>query len=136
MAEIPRPPDMTKADLADLQRYHKKLGDYLSQLTDSLGGISFKDNLGALMTEPTAVEVSSYGDFGTSGLDVPCDFEPALVLFKAARLDTNGKPTGEVNNGCVAWRTGTRTGIDGFIAISGSYLTAARYSVTIIAFRG
>lgn len=135
MADIPRPPDMSKADLADLNRYHAKMLDFIQALVQSLGGLTFKDNLGALMTEPAAVEVST-GDFGSTGIEVPCDFEPMLVLFKAARLDTNGKPTGAVNNGCVSWRTGTRSGADGFTAISGSYLTTGRYNVTIIAFPG
>lgn len=126
---------MNKADLADLKRYHAKLGDFLEQLTQAQSEFTFKDNLGALMTEPTPVEVST-GDFGTAGIEVPCDFEPTLVLFKAAALDTNGKTTGEVSNGCVRWRTGTRSGADGFTAMSGSYLNTGRYNVTIIAFPG
>jgi hypothetical protein len=135
MAEIPRPPDLSKADLADLARYHSKMSDFYRQLADTQGKLTFKENLGALMTEPAAVEVSA-GDFGTAGIEVPCDFEPTLVLFKAAAVDTNGKPTGAVSNGCVAWRIGTRSGADGFTAISGSYLNTGRHNVTIIAFPG
>jgi hypothetical protein len=136
MAEIPRPPEMTKTDLADLARYHRKLAEFLEQLLQAQSSLSFAENLGALMTEPTAVTVTGSGNFGDTGLEVPCDFEPSLVLFKAVQLDANSRPTGEVANGCVRWRTGTRSGADGFTAISGSYLTAARYNVTIIAFRG
>jgi hypothetical protein len=126
---------MTKADLADLARYHRKMADFLEQLIQAQSALSFKDNLGALMTEPTSVEVST-GDFDPDGIEVPCDFEPTLVLFKAAELDTNGKTTGAVSNGCVSWRTGTRSGADGFTALSGSYLSTGRYNVTIIAFPG
>lgn len=135
MAEIPRPPDMTKADLADLARYHRKMAEYLEQLTQAQSGLSFKDNLGALITEPTTVDVST-GDFEPAGIEVPCDFEPTLVLFKAAAVDASGRPTGAVSNGCVAWRIGTRSGADGFTALSGPYLSSGRYNVTIIAFPG
>lgn len=126
---------MTKADLADLKRYHSKLGEFLEQLTQAQNSLSFTENLGALITEPTTVEVSGSGDFSASGLEVPCTFEPSLVLFKAVGLDSNGKPTGRVNNGCVEWNTGTRSGDDGFTALSGSYLSSGRYNVSIIAFR-
>jgi hypothetical protein len=127
---------MSKADLADLARYHRKMAEYLEQLTQAQTEFSFKDNLGALMTEPTAVEVSGSGDFSVNGLEVPCSFEPLVVLYKAVAVDANGKPSGEVANGCVRWRIGTRSGDDGFTALSGSYLSAGRYSVTIIAFPG
>lgn len=134
MAEIPRPPDMTKADLADLRRYHEKLGGYLGQLTDAQSSLSFVDNLGAVVTEPTPVQVTSNA-FTSAGLEVPCSFEPMLVLFKAAKLDSNGRTTGEVFNGTVSWRTGTRSGTHGFTALSG-VLADGRYNLTILAFPG
>lgn len=136
MADVPQIPFFGKQDLESLQRYHAKMADFLQSLLNTMSSISFKENMGAVMTEPVAVEVDGGGFFGTLGVEVPCSFEPALVLFKAAKLDSNGRPTGEVRNGCVGWRIGTRSGVDGFTALSGSYLSAARYDVTIIAFPG
>jgi len=136
MADIPQPPTMTKKDLESLIAYHQKLGDFLRQLADSLGGITFKDNLGALMTEPAAVTVDSGGAFGTTGIEVPCSFEPTLVLAKAVAVDANGRPTGASYNTCVNWRSGTRSGADGFTALSGQSYSSGRHNVTIIAFPG
>lgn len=136
MADIPQPPTMTKKDLADLIAYHAKVGEYLRQLTDALGGITFKDNLGALITEPAAVTVDGSGAFGITGIEVPCSFEPQLVIAKASKVDGNGRSTGEVYNTCVSWRIGTRSGADGFTALSGQAYASGPHNVTIIAFPG
>jgi hypothetical protein len=135
MAEIPRPPEMSKADLADLARYHRKLGEYLEQLTRAQGELTLAENLGALVTEATPIQVVSNA-FGTGGVEVPCSFEPILVFFKAKALDNNGRTTGTVVNGSVtSWRTGTLSGADGFTIVSGT-LADGRYSVVFIALRG
>lgn len=126
---------MTKADLADLKRYHAKLGDFLDQLAQAQGELSLTENLGALVTEETPIQVVSNA-FGTGGVEVPCSFEPLLVFFKAKALDSNGRTTGAVVNGPVtSWRTGTRSGADGFTVVSGT-LADGRYSVVFIALRG
>lgn len=135
MAEIPNPPDMSKADLADLKRYDSKMGDFLQRLTQAQSELSLTENLGALVTEETPIQVASNA-FGTDGVEVPCAFEPLLVFFKAKALDSNGRTTGTVVNGSVtSWRTGTRSGADGFTVVSGT-LADARYSVVFIALRG
>jgi hypothetical protein len=138
MAEVPQPPTVGKAVLAEsepLKAYHALLSPHLDQLRDALGALTLKENLGATVPEPFTVVAGTDG--ALSGVFVPCSFAPLLVFFRAEELDTQKKPTGLFTGGSPLWSTSPRTSEQGFQVTKAPGLTATKsYAVTFVALPG
>lgn len=138
MSTPPQPPAIPRKTIEEsepLKAYHALMLPFYEQLRDALGEVRFKDNHGAVVTEPTAFTAGASG--ALTGAFVPCTFQPLAVWFRAEAIDAAKRPTGVFIGGSAYWNTAPRSGEQGFTVTTAPGLTnGTTYLMTFIALPG
>lgn len=139
MAELSPPPTPPRGVLDEsepLEKYHRLMGPWLSQVRDALAALTLQQNHGALVTDPITVTAGTDGDLGAQvAITVP--FTPLLVFFRAEALDASRRPTGVFLGGMATWSGTARGSEQGISVTRGPGLASGTsYSMTVVALPG